>query len=102
MVFMLSARAFWLVSLFLLGFTTVFNLFINKIFPFGFFGEILLYAQFAGFLGFLLRKRWGYLASVLIQLVFLVGFVFPEMRIIEAVLQGTGIFILYLSRPYFD
>ncbi|MBU1940116.1 hypothetical protein KKH30_05115 [Candidatus Micrarchaeota archaeon] len=98
---MLGARNFWFISLGLIALTIILNLFIRKIFGLGIIGDLLLYAQIIGFIGFLMRQKWGYFLTIAIQGIYLVLLVFPQLMIFDAVFQFLGVFMIYLSRGHF-
>ncbi|MFH1391859.1 MAG: hypothetical protein ABIH20_06110 [Candidatus Diapherotrites archaeon] len=99
---MLSARLFWLLSLALLGFSLVVEFTVRRFVAFGFIGDILFYGAIIGFLGFMLRQRWGYLLVLIVQILYLVTFVFPQVLIFETIAQVIGIGILFMSKSYFS
>jgi len=99
---MFSSRLFWLISLLLIGYATVTGFTIRAFLPFGVLGDILLYGEAIGFLGFLLRQKWGYLLSLAIQIIFLTTYLFPNVLIFETVFQGIGLVIIFMAKPYFQ
>ena len=99
---MLSPRLFWLISLLLIGYATVVGFTIRAFLPLGILGDILLYGEAIGFLGFLLRQKWGYVLSLAIQMIFLATYIFPTILLFEVVFQAIGIGIIFLENPYFQ
>ncbi len=99
---MFSSRLFWLISLLLIGYATITGFALRAFLPLGILGDILLYGEAIGFLGFLLRQKWGYLLSLAIQIIFLTTYLFPNVLIFETVFQGVGLVILFMAKPYFQ
>ena len=102
---MSSARIFWMLSVVALALTILFNFVISKVFASallisGLFGDILFYGMIIGLLGFILRKKWGFIITLLIQLILLFVLFFSNMQI-DAVFQAVALLIIYLSRDYF-
>ena len=99
---MLSPRLFWLISLFLVGYSTIVGFTLKIFLPLGILGDLLLYGSAIGFIGFLLRRKWGYVLTIAIQLIFLATYVFPNTLMIELTLQSIGIGIIFMAKPYFQ
>ena len=98
---MIGSRTFWLISTALLAFAIVANILFRTFVTFGFIGDLLFYGTIAGFLGFLLRQRWGWLLTVLVQFAILTSYIFPTFFPLEFSLQLIGLGVLYLSRQEF-
>ena len=99
---MLSPRLFWLISLFLIGYSTIVGFTLKIFLPLGILGALLLYGSVIGFIGFLLGQKWGYALTLVIQLIFLAAYIFPSILVIEFVLQAIGIGIIFMAKPYFQ
>ncbi|MDO8633916.1 MAG: hypothetical protein Q7K34_01345 [archaeon] len=96
-----SSKVFWLISLALLSVSILIEFTLRRFLSFGFIGDLLLYAGVVSFFGFLLRKKWGWTVTMLVQMGYLATFLFPSILVFEFVTQFVGIVIIYLSRPEF-
>jgi len=98
---MIGSRTFWLISAALLAFTIVANILFRTFIAFGLIGDLLFYGTIAGFLDFLLRQRWGWLLTMLVQFAFLTGYIFPAFFPLEFSLQLIGLGVLYMAKDEF-